>query len=64
MTLQDIYNEVAYGNGDNRPSWQHDDPKDCGCHGYGWYHSDLDTIHQCPFHYNGQRNPEWDPQEE
>jgi hypothetical protein len=37
-----------------------EDPAQCGCHGRGWFNSEVDTWHQCPVHYCGQRHPEDD----
>jgi hypothetical protein len=45
--LQDIYNAACDGR-----SWQHEDTDLCGCRGGGWYLSDVDTSHQCSFHYD------------
>ena len=33
--------------------------EDCSCRG-GWILSPLDSWHQCPHHYEGQRHPEMD----
>jgi hypothetical protein len=30
----------------------------CGCRGSGYALSEVDTWHQCPLHYTGQRHPE------
>lgn len=38
--------------------WAADDPSDCRCHGSGWALSEVDTWHECPVHYKGQRHPE------
>jgi hypothetical protein len=55
MSLQDEYNEFCRG------LWADPDPKKCRCCGNGWALSDLDTWHQCPFHYNkDSRHPEDD----
>jgi hypothetical protein len=35
-----------------------EDPETCACHGGGWILSQLDTFHQCPVHFAGQRHPE------
>jgi len=32
----------------------------CRCHGSGWIFSEVDTVHQCRDHFNGQRHPEDD----
>lgn len=56
MSLQDYYDNFA-----SQPSrWSHEDPRECGCHGSGWFLSDLDTIHKCPRHNVGQPHPEDD----
>lgn len=34
----------------------------CRCGGSGWALSEVDTFHECPFHYEGQPNSE-DPDE-
>lgn len=52
MSLQSMYNNAASG------QWQHPVPSECGCNGRGWYVSDLDTIHQCQYHWDGQPSPE------
>lgn len=38
-------------------------PEDCACRGGGWILSQIDTWHQCPDHYTGQRHPEDDMDE-
>jgi hypothetical protein len=39
------YHEVACGN-----SWARENSQDCGCGGRGWWLSQVDTWHQCPYH--------------
>lgn len=34
--------------------WADRDVNVCGCAGRGWFLSELDTLHECPFHYDGQ----------
>ncbi len=37
----------------------HPDPSQCGCRGSGYYLSQVDTWHECPFHHIvGQAHPE------
>jgi hypothetical protein len=55
--LQDYFNIVAYGGIDSPPPWIDEDTARCGCHGSGWFISDVDTLHQCPIHYRGQPYP-------
>lgn len=50
--LQQYYNEICMG------FWADPDPSTCGCRGSGWYCSDLDTWHECSYHYKGQPHPE------
>ncbi len=38
--------------------WANRDENVCGCKGSGWWLSELDTCHQCPFHFCGQPDPE------
>jgi hypothetical protein len=52
MSLQAYYN--AFKRGD----WATQDPNACPCRGNGWALSDVDTWHECPIHYTGQRHPE------
>lgn len=50
------YREVACSS-----TWAHPDADHCGCRGSGWWLSELDTWHDCPFHYEkGQPHPEDD----
>jgi hypothetical protein len=44
--LSHYYNEVAC----NSSTWSHPDKKHCGCRGSGWWLSELDTWHECPYH--------------
>lgn len=53
--LQNYYDNYARAN-----VWADSDPERCGCHGSGWFLSDLDTFHRCPVHYTGQPHPEED----
>jgi hypothetical protein len=55
--LQDYYNQFNTG------VWADPDPKVCLCRGSGWALSDVDTFHECRFHYTGQRHPEDEPEE-
>lgn len=55
MSLQAEYNEFCQG------YWADPDPKQCRCRGSGYALSDLDTWHQCPYHWTKQtRHPEED----
>lgn len=58
MSLQEYYNMVAYGGDDSPPPWIREEADLCGCRGRGWFISNVDTIHRCPMHYNGQPHPE------
>ena len=60
--LQQYYDAVCR----NPSLWSHPDPAECGCHGSGWWLSDVDTWHECPAHYTGQTHPECEdlPEEE
>lgn len=43
--------QAYYDNYATQPSrWAHPDPARCGCHGGGWFLSELDTFHACPEH--------------
>lgn len=44
--------------------WRDSDPEVCPCKGHGWALSQVDTWHQCPTHFKGQRYPEDDHDEE
>lgn len=39
-------------------SWARTNPSECPCGGRGWFFSDLDTTHRCPFHGGGVPHPE------
>lgn len=41
--------------------WRREDADECGCRGCGWFISDVDTVHKCNTHYDGQPHPE-DPE--
>lgn len=44
--------------------WAHSDAASCPCRGMGWALSEVDTWHECPVHYKGQRHPEdYEPDE-
>lgn len=51
--LQQIYDAAC-----NSSTWSDEDPAHCGCHGCGWFLSDVDTEHRCPNHYDGQPSRE------
>jgi hypothetical protein len=51
MSLQHEYNDICSG------TWAHPDKDECPCRG-GWFVSDLDTYHKCPYHFDGQPHPE------
>lgn len=51
--LTTYYNEFVLGCG-----WEREDADECGCRGSGWFLSQVDTWHECPTHYKGQRHPE------
>jgi len=39
-----------------------EDASKCWCRGSGWVVSDWDSLHKCPYHYEGQPNnedPDW-----
>jgi hypothetical protein len=54
--------QAYYENFATQPSrWAAPDHEVCGCRGRGWWNSELDTWHECPFHYvKGQLSPEFD----
>lgn len=58
MSLQAYYDMFNSG------CWATSNASDCPCHGHGWALSDVDTWHQCPVHFNGQRHPEDDRDDE
>jgi hypothetical protein len=39
-------------------AWVHPDKAECGCRGKGWWLSELDTWHQCPYHGKDVPHPE------
>lgn len=40
--------------------WASPKSSECGCRGRGFWVSELDTVHTCPYHYVGQPHPEED----
>jgi len=42
----------------NTSTWAHPAPSVCGCKGSGWFLSEVDTWHQCPYHGAGVPHPE------
>jgi hypothetical protein len=48
------YQEVAC----NSAVWARKDAARCGCRGRGWWASEVDTWHCCPFHGEGVPHPE------
>lgn len=53
--LQQYYNDFCSG------YWADPDPNNCRCRGCGYVLSEVDTWHECPYHYKkGQRHPEDD----
>jgi hypothetical protein len=52
------YNEVAR----NSSTWAHPDRDLCGCGG-GWWLSEVDTWHKCPYHDKDATHPEWEEEE-
>jgi hypothetical protein len=44
MSLQAIYNEAE------SKIWADPNAAECGCGGRGWFLSDVDTWHSCPYH--------------
>lgn len=40
--------------------WAHPNAAECACRGSGWACSELDTWHECKYHYRGQPHPEAD----
>lgn len=38
--------------------WAHPEAGQCGCRGRGWWLSEVDTWHQCPYHGKGKPHPE------
>lgn len=57
--LQQIYEDAC-----NSSTWGDPDPEHCGCRGGGWFISQVDTVHKCPRHNDGQPHPEEDDEEE
>lgn len=47
----------------NTGYWATEDAGECPCRGYGWALSDVDTWHECPAHFTGQRHPDVDEAE-
>jgi hypothetical protein len=44
--------------------WATNEPEECGCRGSGYWASEVDTWHQCPYHFEkGQGHPEDDEEE-
>ena len=54
------YREVAC----NSTTWSHPDEAVCSCHGRGWWNSEVDTWHKCPFHAPDAVHPEYYDTEE
>lgn len=52
---QNYYDNFARAN-----VWASPVADECGCHGHGWWLSEVDTWHECPYHYAGQQHPEDD----
>ena len=52
--LQSYYDNYAR----NPSRWSDPDPDKCGCHGRGWFLSEVDTWHRCPEHGNGVLHPD------
>ena len=46
MSLQSYYDNVCL----NPSTWADPDAALCSCLGHGWWLSDLDTWHKCPYH--------------
>ena len=46
-----------------RGFWSNPNPSRCGCRGGGWFLSDVDSWHECPYH-GGTPYPEDDYHEE
>ncbi len=42
------YDEIAR----NSSTWAHPRAALCGCRGGGWWISEVDTMHECPYHYS------------
>lgn len=55
-THEACYQEAQQG------AWATLNPNRCGCKGYGWFLSDVDTFHRCSFHGEGVPHPEWEPE--
>lgn len=34
--------------------WASPEKEECGCRGRGWFLSEVDTLHKCAYHYDGQ----------
>lgn len=41
----------AYAEEIRRCMWADPNPDRCGCKGHGWWASDFDSWHECPFHH-------------
>ena len=54
MSLQGIYDAAQAG------YWENEDETVCGCNGKGWFLSDVDTWHKCPYHRPDAPHPEDD----
>lgn len=51
--LTQYYTEFAQAG-----AWASPEKGECGCRGSGWFLSEVDTVHRCSYHYNGQPHPE------
>jgi hypothetical protein len=59
MAMYDnIYTHYYYEVACNSRTWADEDPARCGCRGRGWWSSEVDTWHQCPYHGQGVPHPE------
>ena len=50
--LQQCYDNAKAG------WWILEDASECGCRGSGWLLSQVDTLHKCYIHNDGQPDPE------
>jgi hypothetical protein len=53
----DIYNHYYYNVARSPSRWGHPEAAECGCRGTGWFVSEVDTVHKCGLHWEGEPCP-------
>jgi len=53
-----MYTHYFYEVARNSTTWAHPEAERCGCCGGGWWSSEVDTWHKCPYHEKNARHPE------